>query len=189
MPAIRFETNVPQEVRLTSLEGVSTPSQFGGNQIKFATDRGALYVSEAVGAILGEQIAKQGVKPGEPVEICKRETSLGNGRKGIRWELSRTGFVPGPQADGTFVLPKPSEASELERKLKASIEYVNNGKAPAQAAWTDALVGQTTALIDAYAAVLKHLARHEGLIAKDDVRSIFLSAFINISKGGSNRAA
>ena len=188
MPAIRFETNIPQEVRLTSLEGVSTPSQFGGNQIKFATDRGALYVSEAVGAILAEQIAKQGVKAGEIVEICKRETSLGNGRKGIRWELSRTGFVPGEQPDGTFVLPKPVEApSELERKLKASIEYVN-GKAAAPA-WTDALVSQTTALIDAYAAVLRHSARHEGLIAKDDVRSIFLSAFINISKGGSNRAA
>ena len=51
-----------------------------------------------------------------------------------------------------------------------------------------ALVAQTNALVDAYAQVLKHSSRHEGLIKSEDIRPIFLSAFINVSKGASGRA-
>jgi hypothetical protein len=29
----------------------------------------------------------------------------GNGRKGIQWQVSKVGFAPGEQPDGTFVLP------------------------------------------------------------------------------------
>jgi hypothetical protein len=36
---------------------------------------------------------------------------------------------------------------------------------------------------------LKHSARHEGLVKGDDVRSLFLSAFINVAKGGNRNAA
>jgi hypothetical protein len=36
--------------------------------------------------------------------------------------------------------------------------------------------------------VLKHISRHEGLVKDEDIRSIFLSAFINVSKGRNGRA-
>jgi hypothetical protein len=43
--------------------------------------------------------------------------------------------------------------------------------------------------VDAYAQVLKHSSRHEGLVKGEDIRSIFLSAFINVSKQGGRNAA
>jgi hypothetical protein len=36
---------------------------------------------------------------------------------------------------------------------------------------------------------MKPSARHEGLVKGDDVRSLFLSAFINVTKGGNRNAA
>jgi hypothetical protein len=96
------------------------------------------------------------------------------------------------QAGDTLAVPAPS--SELEQQLAASIRLVEQRKqaqaAPAAApAWANFLVAQSNALIDAYAAVVKHSARHEGLIKAEDVRSIFLSAFINVAKGGNRNAA
>jgi hypothetical protein len=105
MDKVTFETNVGQEVRLHYLEGKLGESKFGGQQYMFSTDQGPFWVSEAVGNILHEQIRKQHIQIGEPVEICKREVSQGNGRKSIQWQLTKVGFAPGEQPDGTFVLP------------------------------------------------------------------------------------
>ena len=188
--ALKLTTNVAVEVRLLALAGEKVASNFGPDQLRFRTDKGDLYVSEAVGIILHAAIAAQRVEVGEPIDICKRETSLGNNRKGIRWELTRVGTAPGPQRDGTFALPappRPETPSKLEQQLEASIRNVN-GQVPLPA-WGEALVSQCNSMIDAYAAVLKHSAKHEGLIKTDDVRSIFLSAFINLAGGKNGRAA
>src|SRR5215831_19029719 len=178
MPTLRFETNKPLELRLRYLEGKPVESQFGGLQHMFSAEEGTFYVSETVGRILAEQFQKLGVKAGEPVDITKAEVAKGN-RKSIECQVARVGT--------------PEPPSELESQLKAAIEMVNARKAAAQAqaampAWTEMLVVQTNALVDAYAQVLKHSSRHEGLVKGEDIRSIFLSAYINVSKGG-NRAA
>jgi hypothetical protein len=81
MATIRFQTNVPVEVRLRSMEGRIVESQFGGMQHMFSADEGTFYVSEVVGSILTEQFQKLGIKLGEPVEITKAEVSRGGGRK------------------------------------------------------------------------------------------------------------
>jgi len=94
-------------LRLQFTEGKLGESQFGGAQFMFSTDQGPFWVSEAVGNILHDQIRKQKIQPGEPVDICKREVSQGNGRKSIRWEISRVGLLPGEQPDGTFAIPNP----------------------------------------------------------------------------------
>jgi hypothetical protein len=49
-------------------------------------------------------------------------------------------------------------------------------------------VAQSNALIDAYSQVLKHAARYEN-VRGEDVRSIFLSTFINVTKNGGRNAA
>ena len=121
MPTIRFQTNVPVELRLRSTEGRPVESQFGGMQVMFSAQEGAFYVSEAVGAILAEQFRKLGVKPGEPVEITKAEVSKNGGRRGIQWTVAKP------------VAPEPP--SELERKLADSIAMVEARK-PAQQAQT-----------------------------------------------------
>jgi hypothetical protein len=199
MPTIKFSTNVPVELRLRSIEGKPVESQFGGVQHMFSAEEGAFYVSETVGAILTEQFRKLHAKPGDLVEICKAEVTAG-GRKRIQWQVAQVGYYPGEQPNGTLAVPKPpAEApGDLEQKLAQSIAQVEARKQAQQAqsaapppAWALALVDQTNALVDAFASVVRHSARHEGLIKADDVRSIFLSAYINATKaanGGRNAA-
>src|SRR5262249_31075148 len=133
MPILRFQTNIPQELRLQSLEGRTVESQFGGVQHMFSSAEGAFYVSDAVGRNLAEQFRKLGVRVGEPVEITKAEVANGNGRKSIQWKVARVGFAPGEQPDGTFAVAKPEPPSELEQKLAASIAMVESRQAAAQA--------------------------------------------------------
>lgn|SRR5262245_28423668 len=188
MATLRFNTNVPLELHLRFLEGKEVESQFGGMQHMFSAEEGAFYVSDTVGAVLSEQLKRHNVQAGEPVEICKREVSNGNGRKSIRWTVERVGVPTGEQKDGTFAVPKETP-SDLEQKLAESIRMAQEKKAQAPSpAWAVALTEQTNALLDSFASVLKHSARYEGL-RPEDVRSIFLSAYINLSKGGTNRAA
>jgi hypothetical protein len=190
MAVIRFQTNIPVELRLRSTEGRPVESQFGGMQQMFSADEGNFYVSETVGAILAEQFRKLNVRPGLPIEITKAEVSKGNGRKRIEWTVTTLGYAPGEQPNGTLAIEKPTE---LERQLAESVRQVQARKAAQMAetaapAWTEALVSQTNALVDAYAQVLKHSSRHEGLVKGEDIRSIFLSAFINVTKGARNAA-
>ena len=190
MPVIRFQTNIPVELRLRSTEGRPVESQFGGMQQMFSADPGNFYVSETVGAILAEQFRKLNVRAGLPIEITKAEVAKGNGRKGIEWTVTTLGYAPGEQPNGTVAIEKPSE---LERQLAESVRQVQARKAAQMAetaapAWTEALVSQTNAVVDAYAQVLKHSSKHEGLVKGEDIRSIILSAFINVTKGARNAA-
>jgi hypothetical protein len=188
MPTIRFQTNVPVEVRLRSTEGRPVESQFGGVQTMFSAEEGVFYVSEVVGSILAEQFQKLGVKAGEPVGITKAEISRGNGRKGIQWTVTKS-VQAGEQPDGTLAVPK-TESGELERTLAESIARIEARKqavAPAPA-WTDSLVAQSNALIDAYSQVLTHASKYAN-VRGEDVRSIFLSTFINVTKSNGGRNA
>lgn len=177
MATIRFQTNVPVELRLRSTEGKPVESQFGGIQYMFSADEGAFYVSDIVGGILMEQFRKLGIRPGDAIDICKAEVTA-NGRKRIQWQVSAVGNAP------------ENPPSELEQKLAASIAQVEARKQAQQAttaaappAWAGALVSQACVLVDAFAAVVKHSAQYQGLVKPDDARSILLSAFINLSKG------
>src|SRR4029453_9306812 len=198
MGALRFETNVANELRLRSLTGELVESQFGGMQFRFITDAGAFYVSEPVGNILHDRFARLGATIGDPVEITKREV-VKNGRKSIQWEVNKVGFVPGEQPDGTFAVPAAAPADEpsmLERQLAASPPEGNARKAPARAAapaamvgWQATLLAQTNAIVDVYAAALAHAAQHGTAVKADDVRSMLVTCFINLAKNGGQRAA
>jgi len=194
---VKFQTNVPVELRMRSLTGKPVDSQFGGIQHQFLSEQGAFYVSPVVGGILVEQFRKLNIAAGEPIEIVKAEVVANGGGKRIQWQVAKIGFAVGEQGDGTFVVATPEPPTELEQRLKASIELVEQRKqaqrAPAAAAapepeWARHLVAQSCALVDSYAAVLRHAARHDN-VRGDDVRSIFLSAFINVSKGAQRNVA
>jgi len=199
---VKFATNVPVELRMRSLTPKPVDSQFGGIQHQFLSEQGAFYVSPVVGGILVEQFRKLNIAAGEPIEIMKAEV-VANGGKRIQWQVAKIGFAVGEQGDGTFVVATPDPPTELEQRLKASIELVEQRKggwrppetprAPAAAAapepeWARHLVAQSCALVDSYAAVLRHAARHDN-VRGDDVRSLFLSAFINVSKSGARSVA
>jgi hypothetical protein len=194
MAIIRFQTNIAETFHLRSIDGKPVESNYGGMQYMFSAEEGTFYVSDKVGGILMQQFRTLGVQPGEAVEITKAEVGRGPERR-TQWMVAKSVTV-GEQADGTLAVPLASPASELEQQLAASIRLVEQRKQAQQAtsaaaapAWATYLVEQSNALIDAYAQVLKHSARHEGLVKGDDVRSLFLSAFINVTKGGNRNAA
>jgi hypothetical protein len=191
MAIIRFQTNIHETVHLRSLAGKPVPSSYGGMQHMYLIDEGAFYVSDKVGEILTDQFRKLNVQVGDAVEITKAESGRGPDRP-TQWVVTKP-VATGEQPNGTLTVPAPA-TTELEAQLAASIRTVEQRKQAQQAttaapAWATFLVEQSNALIDAYAQVLKHSARHEGLVKGDDVRSLFLSAFINVSKGGNRNAA
>jgi len=193
---INFETGVPVTVTLRNIVGEAVDSRFGGFQYCFRTvDGGVFYLSDTGGALLMARLRSMELKPGEPITITKTSvSSIQTGRATIEWVPRR---IEGAEA----VTPTPAEASLLERQLQASLDEAQRKKAarataaagetappPAEPALSG-LVAQTNALIDAYAAAIKHSARYEGLVKAEDVRSIFLSAVINNAKQGNYRAA
>ena len=194
MSVLRFQTNIPQTLHLIRLEGRSVDSQFGGTQTMFMATEGAFYVSDKVGAILADQFAKLGVQPGQAIEITKAEAGRGPERR-TQWIVATTEATEGkPVATGALVVPKlPDPPSKLEQQLAASIRMVEERKQAQQAAaaapaWAAFLVQQSNALIDCYSQVLTHASQYPN-VRGEDVRSIFLSTFINVSKGGKSNAA
>ena len=182
MPVIRFNTNVPIEVRLRSIEGKPVESQFGGMQQMFTAEGGTFYVSEAVGQILTDQCRKLGIRPGEAIDIVKAEVSKAGGRKGIEWSVAKVGEAPEPP-------------SQLEQQLADSIRLVEARKAAQTAAdqpkWAQALSMQTKHLVDVYAELVNYAsAKHGNAVRSDDIRNLMTTCFINLSKNsGSNSSA
>lgn len=174
MPRVQIQTNQPVTANLLSTDADIAPSQFGGDQMKFRLSIGELYVSESVGNILLGQIAGEQIAAGESVTIAKREVQNGN-RKAIRWTIARAAAAAPPPP------PLPPAAAAVGAGVAvpaATIERV----ASAAPAWSAMLAAEAIAVVDAYAVVLKDSAKHGGLVKGEDVRSIFLSAYINASK-------
>jgi hypothetical protein len=158
----------------------------------FMAQEGAFYVSDKVGAILADQFAKLGVQPGQPIEITKAEAGRGPERR-TQWIVATL-----PVEDATLAVlvvpdPPPAAPTELEQQPAASIKMVEARKQAQQAtaaapAWATFLVAQSNALVDCYSQVLTHASKYPN-VRGEDVRSIFLSTFINVSKGGKSNAA
>lgn len=186
MPIIRFQTNVPVELRLRNLEGKAVESQFGGTQHMFVAEEGMFYVSETVGRILVDQFSKLGVKVGETIDICKTETKAEKGRMSIQWIVSRDATEP-PAASA-------APPSDLEEQLAASIRMAEARKAAQKATelprWAQALSTQTRHLLDVYAGLVAYASEtHGNAVRAEDVKTLMTTVFINLSKQGANSNA
>jgi hypothetical protein len=206
---LQFETNVPREVCLESLDGEPKESQYGGPQRMYTTlDRDVFYVSDAVGKIIADTCRKLKIDAGEPVVICKAEVSDGRGRKTIRWQVTRVNPI-GQQADGTFAVPAVANtngangsqtpappvtpATQVQQQPVPSpigngIANGGNGHSlpPANplvhTGWALHLREQAQTLIDIYNDCLTYSGKYGAAVKPDDVRSIVLSCFINVTK-------
>jgi len=116
---------------------------------------------------------------------------------------------PGEQKNGTFVVPKiPARASVAtpaptpaapEEKPQGPDEPNHNTPSngeqkppapPARAPWTQTLLTQTNALVDAYAAAVAHASKEHGnQIKAEDVRNLMTTVFIGLQNRRGNRAA
>lgn len=95
----------------------------------------------------------------------------------------------GEQPDGTFAVPKipprrdlhSAAAAPAPAQSQAQPSSNGNSTRPRER-WTEILLAQTNALTDVLAEALRHAAEHGGIVKSEDVRSVMLSAFINLSK-------
>lgn len=206
MDKIQFSTNVPVELALKFAEGKECVSNFGPNQWMFScTDERVFFVAEKV----AQKIHGLRLAPGEVFEITKAEVPYSNGRKGIEWQVKRVD-PPGAAQSGAGVgspAPAVKAASQQPQATGNGNSKPNgngnghngnghNGNGHAAAAaeppmpWAMFLLNQTRALIDVYAMACEHATRvHGGVVRNDDVRSLMLSAFINVSKNGGGNVA
>ncbi len=133
---------------------------------------------------------------------------------GIEWQVAKVGFAPGEQPDGTFVVPAQPGAGVV--KTPAPVQAAatqppvssngngnkrSNGRADGNGnghvtiteppmPWALFLLGQTKALIDVYAMACEYASqKHGNTVRNEDVRSLMLSAFINVSKNGGANVA
>ena len=179
MPKLQIITNVPADVRLLSIEGEIRSSQYavGGQELLYRTDQGDVYVPMVVGEIFARSILQHNIKANDPVRILKAAADIGNGRKAIRWSLTP---AAGEASNGTLAVPRMApQAAPVVAKA-----------APQRPQWAEHLLFTTNLLTDVYAAALAHSSTTHGNVVKpEDVRSILVTAFINISKGSISNAA
>jgi hypothetical protein len=217
MDKVTFETNIPRELRLRYAEGklVESKNPDWGAQYMFSTDKGPFYVAEMVGNILHDQIRKQGVQPGDWVEICRREVDQGRGRKSLAWELKKVGCAPGHQPDGTYAVPKPpptnghaagagvpppapqaaapEQPSNINgngsRPMENGNEYPTNGNGLNQTAlWAARVKAATQARLELYYDLCGWAAeRFGGTINASEVQAFLMNTLISADKNGGAR--
>ncbi len=209
---IKFQTNIALELALKYPEGKLCDSQFGDPQYMFTTtDDRVFFVAEKV----AQKIHGLRLKPGEPFDLCKAEVSYGNGRKGIEWQIAKLGSAAGEQPDGSFVVPAakpgagvvetstpastgtsktPVNGNRNSIKLNADAHGIGNGNSgvvvQSLCPWAQFLLTQTQQLIDVFALATNYAGQRYGTAIKaEDIRSLMLSAFINVSKNGGGNVA
>lgn len=210
---IKFEFDQPVEVALQYADSKVFPSNFPGGDDRhmFSTSDGrVMYHSPLTAA----KIKALGVQVGERFFIVKRK----NGRL-TDYAVFREGAEPPaaaqpriermPPAERARRLPElvaarnaergqatqPEAPSDLEKKLADSIALVQAKKTMQRAetavetpGWVNTLISQTNWLVDAYAQSLTHASKH-GQVRPEDVRSLLVTSFIQLSQKAARNAA
>jgi hypothetical protein len=158
------------------------------------------------------RIRTMGMLPGQEFWIVKRKPA-GRGQK-TRWDIyqedptplagesplesdlrlslqniARQRAVPKEQS----ALPQPPSSVSASRPLGTAPaadvhEVALSVMTKKHPAWAQTLVGQTNQLVDAYAECILHAAQHGLTIKPEDVRTLLVTAFINLSQRGRTSA-
>lgn len=176
---IQFTPNIPQTVALRYAQG-KVVSGMSGDRVMFSTtDNRVMFVDLEV----AQMIDAQQINVREEFQI----TLFWDGKKTSprQWKVERT---IGEQSNGTFVAPAlppiaPSAPAAAPKPPASATAAQPSGARSFETA-TSLLVAESSALIDAYAQVLRHaLDTHQGRVKPDEVKSIFMTALINFSQG------
>lgn len=215
---VRFEVGQPQEVALKFADGKEVEGQYGEQWMYTLTDGRVMYVEPIVAAHIrrlqiqpGECFFIEKRKKGRVNDWhVYRETDIPAEDIPAVERSARKRTPPAHVLAST--LPERVAARNAERNLEQqladSITLVEARKAapavepvapkPVQSAaavnpqdrWKAVLLTQTNALTDVLAEALRHSAQHGGLVPSDDVRSLLITAFIELTKRQErNRAA
>jgi hypothetical protein len=154
--------------------------------------KGIQWIVKKVGSPLGEQpdgtFAVQAA-PAAPESALERQlrqsiTAATNGKP------SAGAVTPAP---GALAAPNCEQPINNGNGSKPNGNgAAHNGRPPEHSilqGWAQFLFGQTTALIDVYAAALNYAgAKHGNAVKPEDVKTLLTTAFINLSKGGAHAA-
>jgi len=105
---VKFEANIPVEVRLAYEEGKKVEGKYGESVMYTLMDGRVMFVPPAA----SERIAALHPGPDEPFMVCKKQDGS-NGRKNVEWMVYQ---VEGPAGKKTV----PEAASKIQQKLEAA---------------------------------------------------------------------
>jgi hypothetical protein len=206
---VRFQSNVPEKVALAYPDSVLKDGMYGPRVRYTLTDGRLMWLDPDVAA----RINTMAIPPQQEFWIVKREPA-GRGQK-TRWDIYLED--PTPLA-GESPLERDLRLSLHEIERQRSIPEAESAPVPAQPpsaavanpvcspptpcvqqvaltvvsrkqpAWAQTLVGQTNQLVDAYAECMLHAAQHGLTIKPEDVRTLLVTAFINLSQRGRTTA-
>jgi hypothetical protein len=212
---VQFEFGQPVEVALKFPEPKVFDGQYGERCMYSLTDGRVMYVDPLTAA----RIKSLGVQPGEMFFVLKSKKGR-SAEWSVFRDLADAPETPAYQRskmkphERAARLPElvaaRNTANNLESQLAASLAQVAERKMgeqpdgtfavpnpsapaprpPARERWTEVLLAQTNALTDVLAEALRHSSQHGGLVKTDDVRSLLITTFIELSKRReANRAA
>jgi hypothetical protein len=206
---VSFQSNIPEKVALAHPDGVHKNGMYGPRVMYTLIDGRVMWLDPDVAA----RIKTMGMLPGQEFWIVKRKPA-GRGQK-TRWniyqedptplvgesplesdlrlslhEIERQRSMPKeqsapPQPQPSSVSPpRPVDTPPAEGVQEVALSVMSKKKL----AWAQSLVGQTNQLVDAYAECILHAAQHGLTVKPEDVRTLLVTAFINLSQRGRTSA-
>jgi len=152
------------------------------------------WVVKKVASAVGEQpdgtFAVQAAPPAAPESALERQlrqsiATARNGKPGTSALTRAPGTVAAlsneqPIVNGNGSKPNGNGAAQNGRPTESNIHQ----------GWAQILLGQTSILIDVYAAALNYAgAKHGEAVKPEDVKTLLTTAFINLAKQGGGHAA
>lgn len=206
---VSFQSNVPEKVALGYPDGVLKDGMYGPRVRYTLTDGRLMWLDPDVAA----GINTMGIPPRQEFWIVKRKPA-GRGQK-TRWDIyledptPLTGESP-LECDLRLSLHEIARQRAIAQEQSEPLQPTSSASAPRpvctppspglqevalsvmrkkQPAWAQTLVGQTNQLVDAYAECILHAAQHGLTVKPEDVRTLLVTAFINLSQRGRTSAA
>ena len=151
------------------------------------------WIVKKVGSPLGEQPDGTFAVPAAPAapesalerQLRQSIAAVRNGKPGTSALTPAPGTAAAPNGEQPIVNGNGSKPN--------GNGAAHNGRHPQQdihQRWEQVLFGQTTALVDVYAAALKYAGtKHGDAVKPEDVKTLLTTAFINLSKQGGAHAA
>ena len=207
---VSFQSNVPEKVALAYPDGVLKDGMYGPRVRYTLTDGRLMWLDPDMAA----RINTMAISPRQEFCIVKRKPA-GRGQK-TRWDIYLEDPTPlegeSPlERDLRLSLHKiesqramSKEQCALPQLQQGSVSSPGPDRTPPspdfqqltlsvvskkQPAWAQTLVGQTNQLVDAYAECILHAAQHGLIVKPEDVRTLLVTAFINLSQRGRTSAA
>lgn len=206
---LRFQSNVFEPIALQTLQGVAKDGVYGPQKLFRLTDGRSMYLNLDVASRVEAIAARGDLQPGQVFWMCKHRTQ---GRRNV-WDIylkdptpqegestlerdlrlsidqAQPAGVKGearPVSAPVISMPEPSACSSTAAETPPILAKESTHKPQA---WAETLLHQTNELTDAYASALQHAGRHGLAIKPEDVRTLLVTAFINLSQRKGRNAA